>query len=67
MGEQEVCGVGRRDGVVNARRRGCGSGSLWLSSPGGFRSQLSPCYISPYSQPRCKQVTGTERVTCHLS
>lgn len=47
MGEQEVRGAGQRDGVVNARRRGCGSGSLRLSSPGGFRSQLCPRYISP--------------------
>lgn len=46
-------------GMVNTKKRGCRSSLLCVSSPEGFRSQLSPCYISPYSQPCCKQVTGT--------
>lgn len=63
MGEQESS-AGQRGGVVNAGKRGCRSGSLRLSSPGGFRSQFSPWYISPFSRPLLQAGHGDQ--TGHL-
>lgn len=42
MGEQEGRGVGHKDGVINARKRGCRSSLLGLSFPFVF---VSPAWF----------------------